>query len=117
LIHFYLVLHIHHAYEKISCHQQPDDDFQTPGILGSDGPRKNIGKWCKGSMTAGSATANTNRGNLISVGHDGRGGKVKILRDLGRFQVSSTSSSHLILCQTTQATQFVTIHHSFTLLL
>jgi hypothetical protein len=80
LTHVSLALHIHHADEKTSCHQQPDDDFQTPKFLGSDGTRKSISKWCKGSMTAGSATANTNRGNLVAVGHDGRGGKVKILR-------------------------------------
>jgi TRAF-interacting protein len=116
LTHVSLALHIHHADEKTSCHQQPDDDFQTPKFLGSDGTRKSISKWCKGSMTAGSATANTNRGNLVAVGHDGRGGKVKFLRDLGRFQVSSTSSSHLILCQTTQITRFLTIHHSIFLL-
>jgi len=55
-----------------------------------DGARKGIGKWCKGSTAPGSASAsaNPNRGNLIAVGPDGRGGKVKILRDLGGFQVS-----------------------------
>jgi hypothetical protein len=37
-----------------------------------------------------SQNVNAPRGNLISVGPDGRGGKVKILRDHGRFQVSST---------------------------
>jgi len=51
-----------------------------------DGARKGIGKWCKGSTAPGSASGN--RGSLIAVGPDGRGGKVKILRDLGRSQVS-----------------------------
>ncbi|CAO2205733.1 unnamed protein product [Urochloa humidicola] len=68
------------------------DDFQTPGIPGMDGARKSIGKWCKGSTTPGSASANPNRGSLIAVGPDGRGGKVKILRDLGRSQESKSQA-------------------------
>ncbi|OEL26424.1 hypothetical protein BAE44_0012565 [Dichanthelium oligosanthes] len=68
------------------------DDFQTPGIPGMDGARKSIGKWCKGSTAPGSASANLNRGNLIAVGPDGRGGKVKILRDLGRSQDSKSQA-------------------------
>ncbi|KAJ1267254.1 hypothetical protein BS78_07G042700 [Paspalum vaginatum] len=70
------------------------DDFQTPGIRSMDGARKSIGKWCKDSIATGSASANTNtnKGNLISVGPDGRGGKVKILRDLGRFQDSKSQA-------------------------
>ncbi|KAK3121026.1 hypothetical protein QOZ80_8BG0644930 [Eleusine coracana subsp. coracana] len=67
-----------------------DDDFETPKILGADGTRKSIGKWCKGSTALGSASTNINRGNLIAVGPDGRGGSVKILRDLGRFQDSKS---------------------------
>uniref|UniRef100_A0A0A9EBS7 Uncharacterized protein n=1 Tax=Arundo donax TaxID=35708 RepID=A0A0A9EBS7_ARUDO len=68
------------------------DDFQAPGNLGVDGARKSIGKWCKGSTAPVSASANANRGNLIAVGPDGRGGKVKILRDLGRFQDSKSQA-------------------------
>ncbi|GJN39674.1 hypothetical protein PR202_gb28807 [Eleusine coracana subsp. coracana] len=70
--------------------QISDDDFETPKILGADGTRKSIGKWCKGSTALGSASTNINRGNLIAVGPDGRGGSVKILRDLGRFQDSKS---------------------------
>jgi hypothetical protein len=44
------------------------------------------------------------------VGPDGRGGNVKILRDLGRFQVSWTSSFHV--CQTTKTTRSLTINCS-----
>jgi len=66
------------------------DDFQSPGVPGMDGARKGIGKWCKGSTAPGSA--NPNRGNLIAVGPDGRGGKVKILRDLGGFQGSKSQA-------------------------
>ncbi|XP_062191656.1 uncharacterized protein LOC133895384 [Phragmites australis] len=68
------------------------DDFQTPGILGVDGARKSVGKWCKGSTAPGSAGANANRGNLIAVGPDGRGGKVKVLKDLGRFHDSKSQA-------------------------
>jgi len=70
------------------------DDFQSPGVPGMDGARKGIGKWCKGSTAPGSASAsaNPNRGNLIAVGPDGRGGKVKILRDLGGFQGSKSQA-------------------------
>ncbi|XP_062196064.1 uncharacterized protein LOC133899133 [Phragmites australis] len=68
------------------------DDFQTPGIPGVGGARKGIGKWCKGSTVPGSASAKANRGNLIAVGPDGRGGKVKVLRDLGRFQDSNSQA-------------------------
>ncbi|CAL4996703.1 unnamed protein product [Urochloa decumbens] len=68
------------------------DDFQTPGIPGMDGARKSIGKWCKGSTAPVSASANPNRGSLIAVGPDGRGGKVKILRDLGRSQESKSQA-------------------------
>ncbi|PAN33603.1 hypothetical protein PAHAL_6G032700 [Panicum hallii] len=68
------------------------DDFQSPGVPGMDGARKSIGKWCKSSTAPGSAAANPNRGSLIAVGPDGRGGNVKILRDLGRFQDSKSQA-------------------------
>ncbi|KAF8712889.1 hypothetical protein HU200_028667 [Digitaria exilis] len=68
------------------------DDLQAPGISGTDGARKSIGKWCKGSTALGSTSANPNRGNLIAVGPDGRGGKVKILRDLGGLQDSKSQA-------------------------
>uniref|UniRef100_A0A0E0LR89 RING-type domain-containing protein n=1 Tax=Oryza punctata TaxID=4537 RepID=A0A0E0LR89_ORYPU len=65
------------------------DDFQTPiRNLGGEGTRKSVGKWCKGVATPGSLNTNANKRNLIAVGPDGRGGKVKILRDLGKFQDS-----------------------------
>ncbi|KAL6857052.1 hypothetical protein ACP4OV_018434 [Aristida adscensionis] len=68
------------------------DDFRTPGTSGADGARKSIGKWCKGSATPGLTGVNANRGNLIAVGPDGRGGKVKVLRDLGGFQDSKSQA-------------------------
>uniref|UniRef100_A0A0D9X4F9 RING-type domain-containing protein n=1 Tax=Leersia perrieri TaxID=77586 RepID=A0A0D9X4F9_9ORYZ len=69
------------------------DDFQTPiKTLGGEGTRKGVGKWCKGVTATGSLNANANKNNLIAVGPDGRGGKVKILRDLGKFQDSKTQA-------------------------
>lgn len=67
-----------------------DDDFQTlPGCT-DEGARKGIGKWSKGVTAPGYLGANTNKGNLIAVGPDGRGGKVKVLRGHGRFPDSRT---------------------------
>ncbi|KAI4972756.1 hypothetical protein ZWY2020_003681 [Hordeum vulgare] len=67
-----------------------NDDFQTlPGCTG-EGARKGIGKWSKGVTAPGYLGANTNKGNLIAVGPDGRGGKVKVLRGHGRFPDSRT---------------------------
>ncbi|KAJ3692621.1 hypothetical protein LUZ60_011716 [Juncus effusus] len=45
------------------------------------GMNKNIGKWCKTEPKI-----NKINGDLISVGADGRGGKIKILRSLNQFQ-------------------------------
>jgi TRAF-interacting protein len=71
---------------------QPDD-FQIPiRNLGGEGTGKSVGKWCKGVATPGSLNTNANKRNLIAVGPDGRGGKVKILRDLGKFQDSKTQA-------------------------
>jgi len=67
-----------------------DDDFEAPpGRTGLEGAR-GIGKWSKSMAAPRSLNLNANRGNLISVGPDGRGGKVKVLRDHGRFQGSKT---------------------------
>nr|ACF22775.1 monodehydroascorbate reductase [Brachypodium distachyon] len=67
-----------------------DDDFQAPRTNGLEAARKGVSKWCKGMAAPGSLSANANKGNLIAVGPDGRGGKVKVLRDHGRFPDSKT---------------------------
>ncbi|XP_050873505.1 uncharacterized protein LOC127075999 [Lathyrus oleraceus] len=46
------------------------------GLLGPDGSQRFLGKWCKRGQNGEST-----KGNLISVGADGRGGKVKVLRN------------------------------------
>uniref|UniRef100_A0A0E0EHW4 RING-type domain-containing protein n=1 Tax=Oryza meridionalis TaxID=40149 RepID=A0A0E0EHW4_9ORYZ len=69
------------------------DDFQIPiRNLGGEGTGKSVGKWCKGVATPASLNTNANKRNLIAVGPDRRGGKVKILRDLGKFQDSKTQA-------------------------
>ncbi|KAL5062336.1 hypothetical protein RYX36_024073 [Vicia faba] len=46
------------------------------GLLGPDGSQRFLGKWCKRGQNGEST-----KGNLISVGADGRGGTVKVLRN------------------------------------
>ncbi|XP_024627731.1 E3 ubiquitin-protein ligase trul-1 isoform X1 [Medicago truncatula] len=48
------------------------------GLLGPDGTQRFLGKWCKRGQTGESTST---KGNLISVGADGRGGTVKVLRN------------------------------------
>lgn len=60
-------------------------------MLGPDGTKRYLGKWCKRvqpdrsiassmAMQGSSTTAN----DLIAVGADGRGGKIKVLRSLNQ---------------------------------
>ncbi|KAK8693565.1 hypothetical protein V6N13_071142 [Hibiscus sabdariffa] len=53
------------------------------GLLGPDGTRRHLGKWCKRGKTAGSTPSQhstKNSGDLIAVGADGRGGRIKVMR-------------------------------------
>ncbi|KAF5451657.1 hypothetical protein F2P56_026747 [Juglans regia] len=51
------------------------------GLLGPDGTHRFLGKWCKRSQTKGSlAKQGSSSSNLIAIGADGRGGKIKVLR-------------------------------------
>jgi TRAF-interacting protein len=60
--------------------QQGDRCF-SGGLLGPDGSNWHLGKWCKkAKKNEGQESANANNGDLIAVGADGRGGKVKVLR-------------------------------------
>lgn len=53
----------------------PGDVCFSSGVLGPDGTNRYLGKWCKRGQMKGS-----NIGDLITVGADGRGGTVKVLR-------------------------------------
>jgi TRAF-interacting protein len=55
------------------------------GLLGPDGSNRYLGKWCKRGPSNGSLVKQgSNTGNLIAVGADGRGGRVKVLRSLNQ---------------------------------
>ncbi|KAL2336038.1 hypothetical protein Fmac_010484 [Flemingia macrophylla] len=59
----------------------PGDICFSGGLLGPDGTRRYLGKWCKRGLNSESSTAkHSSNGDLIAVGADGRGGKIKVLR-------------------------------------
>ncbi|KAJ8650333.1 hypothetical protein MRB53_003356 [Persea americana] len=51
----------------------------VPGGLGSEGAKKFAGKWCRQAQSKVSSSE-TSAGDLIAVGADGRGGRIKVLR-------------------------------------
>ncbi|KAE8699777.1 hypothetical protein F3Y22_tig00110570pilonHSYRG00192 [Hibiscus syriacus] len=53
------------------------------GLLGPDGTRRHLGKWCKRGKVHAKGSAK-NSGNLIAVGADGRGGKIKVMRSMNQ---------------------------------
>ncbi|CAL5339969.1 unnamed protein product [Camellia sinensis] len=63
------------------------------GLLGPDGTTRHLGKWCK--RTQGKGSAVTSSGTLISVGADGRGGKIKVLRSLNQSSLDGRETSTL----------------------
>uniref|UniRef100_A0A166E582 RING-type domain-containing protein n=1 Tax=Daucus carota subsp. sativus TaxID=79200 RepID=A0A166E582_DAUCS len=61
------------------------------GLIGPDGNKWHLGKWCRRGQNKGSVLSSTgvqgsspSTGNLIAVGADGRGGKIKVLRSLNQ---------------------------------
>nr|KYP77126.1 hypothetical protein KK1_021397 [Cajanus cajan] len=61
------------------------------GLLGPDGTHRYLGKWCKRGLNSESSSAKrSSNGDLIAVGADGRGGKIKVLRTPS--QILSVSS-------------------------
>ncbi|XP_047319256.1 uncharacterized protein LOC124922575 isoform X2 [Impatiens glandulifera] len=68
-------------------------DFCFSGwALGPDGGRRHLGKWCKRSNNNEEEKKGTNS-NLIAVGADGRGGKIKVLRSLDQSSPDVETSS------------------------
>ncbi|KAI4303386.1 hypothetical protein MLD38_039026 [Melastoma candidum] len=62
---------------------KPGDICVSGGLLGPDGTPRYLGKWCKRGQNktiAGMNSSNISNGDLIAVGSDGRGGRVKALR-------------------------------------
>lgn len=63
---------------------KPGDLCFSSGLLGPDGTNRYLGKWCKRGQSKGSqpmlGSGTSNRGDLIAIGADGRGGRIKVLR-------------------------------------
>ncbi|XP_057981377.1 uncharacterized protein LOC131166808 [Malania oleifera] len=81
------LLHIkREAPSSVSLSVSGDRCF-SGGLLGPDGTNRHLGKWCRRSQSKG-ATASSgamqassaSTADLIAVGADGRGGKIKVLR-------------------------------------
>lgn len=59
------------------------DSWFPGGIFGPEGGNSSVGKWCKKVPNVFShlrMQASKKNGDLIAVGADGRGGRVKVLR-------------------------------------
>ncbi|XAR54016.1 hypothetical protein NMG60_11028995 [Bertholletia excelsa] len=79
---------------------QPGDPCFSGGLLGPDGTKRHLGKWCKRVQdkgltgfpvsTQGSSACSS---NLIAVGPDGKGGKIKVLRPLNQSSLEGRESS------------------------
>ncbi|KAK8565770.1 hypothetical protein V6N13_020850 [Hibiscus sabdariffa] len=66
------------------------------GLLGPDGTRRHLGKWCKRGKTAGSTPAQhstKNSGDLIAVGADGRGGRITVMRSVNQSSQDDKENS------------------------
>ncbi|XP_022759562.1 uncharacterized protein LOC111305944 [Durio zibethinus] len=65
------------------------------GLLGPDGTKWHLGKWCKrgkmlGSMPTQGSTKSS--GDLITVGADGRGGRIKVMRSVNQSSLDKENS-------------------------
>ncbi|CAJ1950240.1 unnamed protein product [Sphenostylis stenocarpa] len=59
----------------------PENICFSGGLLGPDGTHRFLGKWCKrGQNSESSSAKRSSNGDLIAVGADGRGGRIKVLR-------------------------------------
>ncbi|XP_057780411.1 uncharacterized protein LOC130998980 [Salvia miltiorrhiza] len=67
---------------------EPDTHCFTGGLLGPDGTNWHLGKWCKKAQNQGS---NARAGDLIAVGADGRGGRIKVMRPLHQPSLDTKS--------------------------
>ncbi|CAO2835563.1 unnamed protein product [Amaranthus hypochondriacus] len=63
---------------------EPGNRCFTGGLLGPDGANRYLGKWCKRGQNKGPSGLSNNADSLISVGADGRGGTIKVLRSLNQ---------------------------------
>ncbi|XP_016441672.2 uncharacterized protein LOC107767262 isoform X1 [Nicotiana tabacum] len=78
---------------------EPGDNCFSGGLLGPDGTNWHLGKWCKkvqNKRSAGLQKSNANSGDLISVGADGRGGRIKVLRSINQASLDNKESTTLV---------------------
>lgn len=64
------------------------------GLLGPDGTNWHLGKWCKKAQNQGS---NARAGDLITIGADGRGGRIKVIRSPHQSSLVSLSIHPLVI--------------------
>ncbi|XP_061349802.1 uncharacterized protein LOC133295040 [Gastrolobium bilobum] len=91
------------------------------GLLGPDGTHRYLGKWCKRGQNSESTSAKgSSNGDLIAVGADGRGGKIKVLRTPNQIfsdgKENSVSSKRLKFGQKPSSLQskgYLQIEHFF----
>ncbi|XP_015061765.1 uncharacterized protein LOC107007582 isoform X3 [Solanum pennellii] len=72
------------------------------GLLGPDGTNRHLGKWCKKVQNKGSTGlqgSGANSGDLISVGADGRGGRIKVLRSINQASLDKESTESTKRCK------------------
>ncbi|KAL1071700.1 hypothetical protein V6Z11_D11G104900 [Gossypium hirsutum] len=66
------------------------------GLLGPDGTKRHLGKWCKRGKLLGSTPeqgSTKNSGDLIAVGADGRGGRIKVMRSTNQSSMGDKENS------------------------
>ncbi|XP_062090403.1 uncharacterized protein LOC133796769 [Humulus lupulus] len=75
-------------------HSNPGEVCFSGGLLGPDGTNRYLGKWCKrGQNNETRQGPSTSNGDLIAVGADGRGGRIKVLRSLNQSSVDCKENS------------------------
>ncbi|KAK4411442.1 hypothetical protein Sango_0217200 [Sesamum angolense] len=82
-------VHIKKETTSSSQFSHPGVGCFSGGLLGPDGTNWHLGKWCKKAKnqvsttsSAGLDRSNARAGDLIAVGADGRGGRIKVMRSL-----------------------------------
>ncbi|GMN45067.1 hypothetical protein TIFTF001_014258 [Ficus carica] len=64
------------------------------GLVGPDGTNRYLGKWCKWGQNKETRGVNTtSSGDLIAIGADGRGGRIKVLRSLNQSSLDHKETS------------------------
>ncbi|KAK4738838.1 hypothetical protein R3W88_002535 [Solanum pinnatisectum] len=78
------------------------DHCFSGGLSGPDGTNRHLGKWCKKGQNKGSAGlqgSGAGSGDLISVGADGRGGRIKVLRSINQASLDKESTVSIKRCK------------------